>query len=453
MRPAPGGGRPWWARLALLALLASAAVPLLAAGLRSLLWLLLAVAGLALTASGVWWTLAHAGPLRIVGALLSVAAPLTILGLYSTYGMLWPAIVTFVLWLVALTAAHAALAPADDLAGQGRRQPAAAPRRPWIVMNRLSGGGKVDHFHLVDKARAAGAEVVVLDTGTHQDVAALARHAVADGADLLGVAGGDGTQALVAEVAARHDLPFLAIPAGTRNHFALDLGLDRRDPSTALDALSDGVEFRVDLGYAASRAFVNNASFGTYAAVVAEPDYRGHPLHTAFRSLPGLLTGPQAPRLGMRADGRHLDGLQALLVSNNPYLRAVDASRPGRRQSLASGLLGVVCVRVDDAAQAARLVRGDRSSGLTRLTAKEVVVESGNGTLAAGIDGEYVTLPTPVVCRIRPGALRVRVPRRRPGRDGGGPPVDWPAVTRLALGHERPHRRTPQGRRGSAEIR
>ncbi|AGS69557.1 diacylglycerol kinase family protein [Streptomyces collinus] len=426
--------RPWWARLALVALVGSAVVPLVAAGLRSALWLLLAVVGVALTAVGVWWTLAYTGPLRLLGALLSVAAPLTVLGLYSSYGMLWPAVAAFVLWLVAQVAGHAALVPEDDVTGQWRRA-APAPRHPWIVMNPLSGGGKVDRFALADRARAAGAEVVLLEPGAHQDVAALARRAVAEGADLLGVAGGDGTQALVAEVAAHNGLPFLAIPAGTRNHFALDLGLDRRDPSTALRALSDGVEFRVDLGYAAGRAFVNNASFGTYAAVVAEPDYRGHKLQTAFRSLPVLLTGPRAPRLEMRAGDSRMDGLQALLVSNNPYLRAVDANRPGRRRSLSSGLLGVVCVRVDDTAQAARLVRGDRSPGLTRLTAREVVVAGGaDGTLAAGIDGEHVTLPAPVVCRIAPGALRVRVPRDRPGHPSGGPPVDWPELTRLALG-------------------
>ena len=106
------------------------------------------------------------------------------------------------------------------------------------------------------------------------DVAALARQAVADGADLLGVAGGDGTQALVAGIAAEHGLPFLVISAGTRNHFGLDLGLDREDPATCLDALTDGEELRVDLGVIADRTFVNNASFGAYAEVVRSPAYR-----------------------------------------------------------------------------------------------------------------------------------------------------------------------------------
>ena len=77
--------------------------------------------------------------------------------------------------------------------------------------------------------------------------------------DLLGVAGGDGTQALVAGICAEHDIPLLVISAGTRNHFALDLGLDRDDPSTCLQALTDGEEVRVDLGMIADRPFVNNA--------------------------------------------------------------------------------------------------------------------------------------------------------------------------------------------------
>ena len=114
--------------------------------------------------------------------------------------------------------------------------PARPVKHPFLVMNPRSGGGKVAKFGLKEKAEAMGAEVALLDGPGLVDVAALARDAVARGADLLGVAGGDGTQALVAGIAAEHDLPFLVISAGTRNHFALDLGLDRDDPATASTA-------------------------------------------------------------------------------------------------------------------------------------------------------------------------------------------------------------------------
>ncbi|MEU7057250.1 diacylglycerol kinase family protein [Streptomyces sp. NPDC046197] len=439
-----------WARLALLALLGSVLVLLVAAGLKSVLWVLIGLAGVAVTAAGLWWTLAHTGLVRAVGLLLVVCAPLAVLALYATHGMLWPACVSLGLWVLALAAARIALTPGAGAAARGREhRPVEAPRHPWIVMNPRSGGGKVARFHLVDRARQAGARVVLLDPHRHQDVAELARRAVDEGADLLAVAGGDGTQALVAEVAARLDVPFMVIPAGTRNHFALDLGLDRDDPAAALEALTDGVELRVDLGFAAGRVFVNNASFGTYAVVVGDPAYRDEKVRTTLHALPGLLTGPDAPRLRMRAGQTHAEGLQALLVSNNPYRPVVDSARPGLRERLDSGQLGVLCVRVDNSGQAvrlpARLRRGPRDSGVTRLTAREVVVEADGATVPAGIDGESVVLPAPVVCRVDPGALRVRVPRRRPGTPPNRPPADWPRVMRLAL--------TPPGRRHTAAAR
>nr|WP_244376231.1 diacylglycerol kinase family protein [Streptomyces ficellus] len=430
----------------MLLLLGGVLAPLIAAGLRSVLWVLVGVAGLAVAAVGVWWALAHTGPVRIAGTVLAVAAPLTVLALYATADLLGPALLSLGLLVLAVITARSALAPAPTTSGQA----AAAPRRPWVLMNRRSGGGKVDRFHLVEKARAAGCRVHVLEPG--QDVTALARRAVSDGADLLAVAGGDGTQALVADVAAQHDVPFAVIPAGTRNHFALDLGLDREDPVAALEALTGGVEIRVDLGYAADRVFVNNASFGTYASVVDDPAYRDAKARTVWQTLPGLLTGENAPALRMTADGRRLDGLQALLVSNNPYGRVVDVSHPGRRERLDTGLLGVACVRVGSTAEAARLASRPRSGGLVRLSADEVAVETDTTTMPVGIDGEHVVLPCPVVCRIAPGALRVRVPRHRPGASRSrGAAADWPRVARLAFGRPSPRREEP-GPAGGGEA-
>ena len=190
---------------------------------------------------------------------------------------------------------------------------------PFLIMNPRSGGGKVTKFGLKDKAEALGAEVALLEGPGTVDVAALARKAVADGADLLGVAGGDGTQALVAGIAAEHGLPFLVISAGTRNHFALDLGLDREDPAACLDGLTDGEELRVDLGIIAGRTFVNNASFGAYAEVVRSPAYRDDKRGTTLQVLPDLLNGHQGARLTARAAGTRIEGPQALLISNDPY--------------------------------------------------------------------------------------------------------------------------------------
>src|SRR5436305_11740590 len=111
---------------------------------------------------------------------------------------------------------------------------------------------------------AAGREIKwhVLRRG--DDAAELARRA---DAPVLGVAGGDGSLAAVAAVAMERDLPFVCVPAGTRNHFARDLGLDRDDPLAALAAFG-GVERRIDVGRVNGRLFLNNVSLGVYAGLV-----------------------------------------------------------------------------------------------------------------------------------------------------------------------------------------
>ncbi|MFJ6948460.1 diacylglycerol/lipid kinase family protein, partial [Streptomyces wuyuanensis] len=307
----------WCARLAILAA-AAAVVLLVASGLGGLAMVLLVLAGTVVTAAALWWALTRRGPVRILAALLAVAAPLTVIWLQIRSGVLWVMVLCLALGAVAAWAGWEALAL--DTRRKGR--PAVAARRaarPFLIMNPRSGGGKVERFGLKERAERAGAEVFLLDPDHPSDVAAVARKAVADGADLLGVAGGDGTQALVAGVAAERGVPFVVVPAGTRNHFALDLGLDRDDPSRALGALTDGVDLTVDLGTVGDRVFVNNASFGAYALVVQSDAYRDDKVGTALQLFPDVLTHRAGPRLTVRAGRTTIASPQAVLVSNNPY--------------------------------------------------------------------------------------------------------------------------------------
>jgi diacylglycerol kinase family enzyme len=255
---------------------------------------------------------------------------------------------------------------------------------------------------------------------------------VADGADLLGAAGGDGTQALVAGIAAEHNIPLLVISAGTRNHFALDLGLDREDPSRSLDALKDGVELRVDLGFIGERPFVNNASFGAYAAIVQSPAYRDDKTRATAEMLPELLVGQRGPRLVARAGTVTIEGPQAVLVSNNVYGMG-DIAGLGRRARLDRGTLGVFAISVSSAVQATGLMRGTQSRGLTRLAGPEVVVDADTSQIPVGVDGEALLLDTPVRCTVQPAALRVRVPRDRPGVPDPKPIMDWKRLWQMAL--------------------
>jgi predicted polyphosphate/ATP-dependent NAD kinase len=147
------------------------------------------------------------------------------------------------------------------------------PRRPVLFFNPKSGGGKAEQFSVAAEARARGIEPIELGN-PDSDLEKLARRAVADGADGLAMAGGDGSQAIAAAIAAELDLPYACVPAGTRNHFALDLGVDRDDVVGALDAFVDGGERRVDLAQVNGRVFVNNVSLGLYAGAVQRKRYR-----------------------------------------------------------------------------------------------------------------------------------------------------------------------------------
>ncbi|MFE0513880.1 diacylglycerol/lipid kinase family protein [Streptomyces sp. NPDC058964] len=389
--------------------------------------------------AALWWTLTRRGWLRFAAGTLAVAAPAASIALFAVAQLLWLPFLLLALWALAVWTGKVALSGTRSHAVQVVEYETPPPARPFLIMNPRSGGGKVERFGLKEKAERLGARVHLLDTSRSdgpEDVAALARAALDEGADLLGVAGGDGTQALVAAVAAEHDVPFLVVSAGTRNHFAMDLGLDREDPSTCLDALSDGVELRVDLGFADDHPFVNNASFGAYAAVVQSPEYRDDKVRTTLDLLPELLTHERGPVLTARVAGTGgpdivIDMPQALLVSNNPY-RTDDFAGLGRRERLDLGVLGVLGVKVEGAAQAAELLLGRYAEGLTAVSAREVVVECDRDEVEVGVDGEALILPAPVRCRIRPRALRVRVPRDRPGVPEIKPPLEWRRLRKLA---------------------
>ncbi|MFJ1967708.1 diacylglycerol/lipid kinase family protein [Streptomyces sp. NPDC087903] len=431
------------ARLALLCVAGAVAAVIAGAGSGEWLILLVGLAGLALAGAGLWWALAHRGVARLCGALLALAAPVGVLVLYAVSGLWLVAVTALALWVAALACARSALRRLRKPHGM-RHRSSRPPRRPVLIMNPRSGGGKVGEYGLVERAEALGARVLLLDLDGDPDPVALARRAVAEGADLLGVAGGDGTQALVAGVAAEHGLPFLVLSAGTRNHFAMDLGLDRDDPATGLDALSDGVELRIDLGDVAGRPFVNTVSFGAYAEIVQSPDYREAKTATVLDQLPDLLVGDAVTPLEVQTDDTRIDAPQTVLVSNNPYARA-DPLGGGRRPRLDGGALGVIAVRVEGAAQAAELaLRGERASSVTTLTSRRVVVDADVELIPVAVDGEALSLPTPVVCRVRHGVLRVRVPRHRPGAPYVAPSVDWRRVVRLALGRSPIRPRTKQ---------
>jgi diacylglycerol kinase family enzyme len=265
-----------------------------------------------------------------------------------------------------------------------------------LIINPRSGGGKASRFDLIAQCAKRGIEPIILEPG--DDLAALAGAAIRNGVDAIGMAGGDGSQATVAGVAAEHDVPFVCVPAGTRNHFAFDLGIDRNDVVAALDAFDDGAERRIDLGRVNGRVFVNNVAMGVYGAVVESPAYRDHKMRTVIDMLPQLV-GPRAERFDLRfagRDGTVHDSALLILVSNNRY--TLDP-RPqvGTRGTLDNGTLGVITVA------------GPPPHGLEEWSSPSFRVDSAT-SVAVGIDGESVAMSPPLLFESDRQALRVRLP-------------------------------------------
>jgi diacylglycerol kinase family enzyme len=392
--------------------------------------------GAVVSLAAAYFFLSRRGVWRWLSLAVFVLTPIAVIAVFALRNLLWVAVVAAAIWLLASMTARLALVR-DHPDWRMPEHPAEPPaQHPYLIMNPKSGGGKVEKFDLKRKAEERGAEVFLIDGSEPVDVAKVAREAVAQGADLLGVAGGDGTQALVAGIAAEHGIPFVVISAGTRNHFALDLGLDREDPSGCLGALSDGVELRVDLGVINGQTFVNNASFGAYAEVVETPAYRDDKLNTTLNLLPDLLQGQRGIRLSARTDDMEIRSPQALLVANNPYGTG-DIAGLSRRARLDAGLLGVIGVKVRNVQQAVDLLRGRRAVGVRVLTTKKIEITADVPQIPVGVDGEALSMSTPVVCAISPGALRVWVPRDRPGVAPPKPPLNWARLWHLAGIHRK----------------
>ncbi len=365
---------------------------------------------LALVAAG--YGLVRRGIVRVIALVLAGMLLLGVLEVLLDRRVLDRLTIAGLFWL-AVAAAAAAFAVHVPLPRASR------PQRPVLFLNPRSGGGKAERFKLADEASKRGIEPIELRPG--DDLATLVKTAVDEGADALAMAGGDGSQAVVAGAAAELDLPYACIPSGTRNHFALDLGVNREDVVGALDAFVDGGERVVDLAEVNGLVFVNNVSLGLYATAVQRDGYRNAKLRTILGTLPDVL-GPrgQPPDLqwtGPR-DAKSYPSGTVLLVSNNRY-RLGAMPGPGTRPRIDEGELGIAVVESRPDSRWRRLLP---RRPWRQWSAPDFEVRSGK-PVPAGIDGEATVLTAPLRFRTRPAVLRVRI---APGHPGASPSATRP---------------------------
>jgi diacylglycerol kinase family enzyme len=243
-------------------------------------------------------------------------------------------------------------------------------------------------------------------------LAAQVQAAIDDGATVVGIAGGDGSISTAAAALVGTRVSLLPIPAGTRNHFAHDVGIDTIDD--ARKAAEGSATTDVDVGAVNGETFVNNASLGLYTDLVRRRER--HQRRTR-KSVANLLAAWEVMRHGhhvtVKIDDQPLR-VWAVFVGNGKYgTGPLDVSR---RESLRDGELDVRVVLADRrlarlrVASALLFGRLDASPLVRRVSASTFAVDLARRSVDVALDGEVVALTPPLSFESLTGVLRVIVP-------------------------------------------
>lgn len=287
-----------------------------------------------------------------------------------------------------------------------------------LVVNVRAGGRGAPLDAIRAALAAVGVTPDVVPVGTRLEDALGA--AIAAGAPVAGVAGGDGSARAAARVLAGTTTALAIFPTGTLNHFSRSLGIDSLE--AAARAAAGGRIKSVAAGYVDDEPFLNTATFGLYADVVRRRDRLRRPLGrwpAAFVAFNVTIARYHPLRVSLAVDGARLIRTTAL-VSIGVGRRSFPVKDvPPRleqepelvltilRARTRSGLLGA------GMRTALRLVVGlprDQERDAETLRARELELASPTGRLGVTLDGEIVRMPQRVDVRIRHDVLRVVVP-------------------------------------------
>ncbi len=247
--------------------------------------------------------------------------------------------------------------------------------------------------------------------------------AVKRGTGPVVVGGGDGSIAAAAGVLAGTDRVLGVLPLGTLNHFAKDLGIT--DLDAAVDAIAVVSVVSVDVGEVCGRVFINNSSIGFYPQMVAERTREqrasGLPKWPAM-ALAALRTLKRFPRhrLSIRVEGRERPTVTpCVFIGNNDYELA--GLSVGKRRTLDGGGLFLLVVNGRSLWSLAGLTiraavgRVEQAKDIDVITGvPHLTIESHASHLDVSLDGEVTRMATPLDYAIRPKALRVFAPVKRP---------------------------------------
>lgn len=289
-----------------------------------------------------------------------------------------------------------------------RRDAPAAPTGEGLVLAVNHGAGSASG-DLAAELRAELPDAEIIEVPDGQDIAELLRDASLH-ARIIGVAGGDGTVNVAADVALEAKLPLLVIPAGTFNHFATDLGVTSADD--ALAALRAGDAVRVDVGVAGENPFLNTSSTGVYVDLV----HARERLERKIGKWPALLVALLQVLRDSRPRDVFVDGrrrrLWLLFAGNCCY--APQGFAPSYRPNLSDGRLDVRVIDAKPPLARLRLLAAVLTGTLGRSrvyrtwAAETLEIAAADGSpIRVSVDGELTAASTRVHVAKRPAQLLV----------------------------------------------
>ncbi len=289
-----------------------------------------------------------------------------------------------------------------------------------VIIN--AGSGSVVQEETPHRLRERFLELGVTSTihlaKSGDDVVSLAKSAV-ERSDIIVAGGGDGTISTVAIEVAKVGKTLGILPLGTLNNFSKDLGISQ-DLSSAVDTIATGDVRVIDLGEVNGRTFINNSSIGLYPRIVLRRQEqqrlgRGKWSAAFWAALQMFRLSPFL-KVRIEIDGKSfLRKTPFVFVGNNEY--EMDLYNIGRRVSLNEGELSVYFLHRGGRWGVTLLLFHTLFGGLRQwedfeeVSTAAVTIQTRKRKLHVAVDGEVITMTTPLNYRTLPKALKVIVPK------------------------------------------
>jgi len=319
-----------------------------------------------------------------------------------------------------MTGEHLVSAKADE-ESDGAPRRAGRPLKVGLVLNAdsgtLKGCDRAVGYRIAAIFEAAGHSVSMDWRSGSDAIEAIKARFADDGSEAVVVGGGDGSVSFAASEAFRSGKTLGILPLGTMNLFARSLGVPL-DMTEAAEALAHGAPADVDIAEVNGRLFVHHVTLGLHPKMIRLREQLSYgsrfgKIFASAKALRMALRRPPLIRARLEADGERRDvTTPVLVVSNDPlgegHLPYADDPRAARL-----GLYVATSRKWTDfleIAAAFGLGRLAGSSVVEESQVRELTVTLRRAETRASVDGEVVTLKSPLVVRQHAGALSVLAP-------------------------------------------